>query len=389
MLETLLYMLVAASWIYWLVAWWATRAFFQTRPEADPGLTPPVSILKPVKGLDAQVYQNYASFCRQDYPTFELLFGVADPQDPVFPILKRLQQGFPEYNIRLITGEAMGSNRKASLLHHLAAQARHEVLVISDSDMQVSPDYLRRVVAPLADEQIGLVTCPYRGGAPSGLAAQLGALHMGVTFLPSAVVASQLFRMPLAMGATMALRRGDLSRMGGFEAIADYLADDYQLGARVARLGKRVHVSTYVTTSILGKTTFCEQWRREVRWARCTRVSRPWEYPGLLLTFSTPLALILLPISGFAAVGWLALTVSLLLRWAVGWWVTGYTRDEETRRWLIWLPLRDVLSALVWCTSIMGRSIYWRGEQFALKSDGRMQPRPSPVERSFGERHAW
>jgi ceramide glucosyltransferase len=389
MLETLLHVLVAASWIYWLVAWWATKAFFRTRPETDPRFRPAVSILKPVKGLDAQVYQNYASFCQQDYPTFELLFGVADPRDPVLPILKRLQQDFPERRIRLITGEAIGSNCKASLLHHLAVQARHEVLVISDSDMRVSPNYLRRVVAPLADEQIGLVTCPYRGGAPSGLAAQLEALHMGVTFLPSAVVASQMLRMPFAMGATMALRRSDLSRIGGFEAIADYLADDYQLGARIARLGKRVQVSTYVTTSILGRTTFREQWRREVRWARCTCVCRPWEYPGLLLTFSTPLALTLLMVSGFAAIGWLALAISLLLRWAVAWWVTGYSGDWETRRWLIWLPLRDVSSAVVWCTGIVGRSIYWRGEQFALKSDGRMQPRPSSAERSFGERHAW
>lgn len=389
MLETLLYVLVAASWIYWLVAWWATRSFFRTRPQVDAGLMPPVSILKPIRGLDAEAYQNLASFCRQDYPVFELLFGVADPRDPVLPVLKQLQQDFPERSIRLITGEAIGSNCKASLLHHLAVQARHEVLVISDSDMRVTADYLRRVVAPLADEQTGLVTCPYRGGAPTGLTAQLEALHMGVTFLPSAVVASQLFRMPFAMGATMALRRGDLSRMGGFEAIADYLADDYQLGARIARLGKRVQVSTYVMTSILGKTTFRDQWRREVRWARCTRVCRPWEYPGLLLTFSTPLALILLAVSGLAPLGWLALAVSLLLRWVVAWWVTGYTGDGETRRWLIWLPPRDVLSALVWCTGIMGRRIYWRGEQFDLQADGQMQPGPASAERTFWERHAW
>jgi ceramide glucosyltransferase len=389
MLETVLLLLIAASWVYWLIAWWATRVFFRARTEVDPGYAPPVSILKPVRGVDAEAYQNLASFCRQDYPVVELLFGVADPHDPVMPILKRLQQDFPECRIRLVSGPAIGSNCKVSLLHHLAAQANHDVLVISDSDMRVTPDYLRWLVAPLADEQIGLVTCPYRGGAPSGLAAQLEALHMGITFLPSVVVASQLLHMPVAMGATMALRRGDLAGIGGFEAIADYLADDYQLGVRIARLGRGVHLSSYVMTSVLGKTTFREQWHREVRWARCTRVSRPWEYPGLLLTFSTPLALILVLFSGLAAIGWLALAVSLLLRWLVAWRVPEYTGDRETRHWLIWLPLRDVWSALVWCAGILGRRIYWRGEQFVLHSNGRMQSLPSLEERAFGERHAW
>jgi ceramide glucosyltransferase len=184
--------------------------------------------------------------------------------------------------------------------------------------------------------------------------------------------------MPVAMGATMALRRGDLAGMGGFEAIADYLADDYQMGVRIAWLRKRVHLSGYVVTSVLGKTTFREQWDREVRWARCTRVSRPWEYPGLLLTFSTPLALTLVLFSHLAAIGWEALAISLLLRWLVAWRVLEYTGDRETRRWLIWLPLRDVWSALVWCAALLGRRIYWRGEQFVLHSNGRMQPLPSP-----------
>lgn len=389
MLEILLLLLIAASWIYWLVALLMVRALFRSRKQPMPDFTPAVSILKPVKGLDPQAYQNFASFCQQDYPDFELVFGMADPEDPAISLVERLQEDFAGCNIRLVIGQPIGSNRKASLLHRLTAQASHEILVISDSDMRVTPNYLRQVVAPLANEHVGLVTCPYRGEAALTLAARLEALHMGVTFLPSVVVASRLFRLQFAMGATVALRRNDLDRLGGFEAVADYLADDYQLGARIAGLGLRVHLSDYVTASTLGITAFREQWHREVRWNRCARVSRPWEYPGLLVTFSTPLALLLLLISGFALIGWQVLAISLMLRWAVAWLVTGYAGAWETRRWLAWLPVRDVLSALTWCAGGLGRHVVWRGEEYVLQAGGRMRSLPPPAERSIWQRLAW
>jgi ceramide glucosyltransferase len=268
--------------------------------------------------------------------------------------------------------QASGSNRKASILHGLADQARHEVLVVSDSDMRVTPDYLRRVVAPLSDEQIGLVTCPYRGEFPFNLTARLEALYVGSTFLPSVIVARRFLDMRFALGATVALRRSDLARIGGFAAVANYLADDYQLGARVADLGLRVHLSDYVVADVLGATTFRDQWDREVRWARCSRVSRPLEYPGLLLTFSTPLAVTLALITGFATLGWLTLLISVLVRWLVAWQVAGYTGDQVVRQWLVWLPVRDMLSALVWCAGGLGRRVTWRGEEFSLRPNGRM-----------------
>lgn len=380
MLETVLFLLTIAGWIYWLVACWLVRVFFRGGPEPDLGFTPPVSILKPVKGLDAQAYQNFVSFCQQDYPDFELLFGVADPADPAIPVVERLQQDFPERRIRLIVAPAIRVNRKASLLHSMAPQARHDVLVVSDSDMRVTPDYLRRVIAPLADEKVGLVTCPYRGEATVTLTARLEALYMGVTFLPSVLVARKFLNMRFAMGATLALRRSNLVRLGGFAAVADYLADDYQLGVRIANLGLRVHMSNYIVVSVLGATTFQEQWNREVRWARCSRVSRPWEYPGLLLTFSTPLAVILALVTGFAPIAWLSLIVSLLLRWLVAWLVTGYTSNQAIRRWLILLPIRDMLTALIWCLGEVGRHIVWRGEEFVVRPDGRLEL-PSPGQR--------
>lgn len=376
MTESILLLMIFASWIYWIAACWMVRAFFHRRsPEAGaPSFAPPVSILVPVKGLDYQAFENFASFCRQDYPHFEVLFGVADPADPVIPLVSRLQREFPQREIHLVIDPPIGSNRKASLLHSLSNQARHEILVASDSDMRVTPDYLRRVVAPLADSNTGLVTCPYRGVLPLNFTAGLEALHMGVTFLPSVLVARRLLDMRFALGATIAVRGRDLARIGGFASVADFLADDYQVGARIAALGLRVHLSNYVVSAVLGAPSFQELWQRELRWARCNRVSRPWEYPGLLLSFSTPLALVLSLVAGFDSRSWLVLFGSISLRWLVAWMVSGYTGNRELRRRLIWLPVRDLMSALVWFFGGVGRRITWRGEGFLLGADGRMEP---------------
>lgn len=384
MVQKLLILLTAASWLYWLVALILVYHFFRHQVQPQTDYTPPVSILKPVKGIDAQAYQNFVSFCRQEYPEYELLFGVAEAKDPVIPLIERLQREFPQRTIRLVVAPPQSSNRKAGLLHHLEGRAQHSILVVSDSDMRVTPDYLRRVVAPLADRRVGLVTCCYRGKDPLTFTAKLEALHMGATFLPSVLVARQVLAMRFALGATMVVRRRDLARIGGFAAVAGYLADDYQLGTRIAALGLRVHLSNYVIASVLGATTFREQWDREVRWARCTRASRPLEYPGLLLTFSTPLALSLTVVSGFSQGSLLMLLISLLLRWLVAWLVSGWTNNRSIRRWLIWLPVRDLLSALVWCAGGVGRRVSWRGEMYLVRDDGQLEPLvplgPQPAE---------
>lgn len=380
MLVLILWFLIVASWIYWIVAWWMVRDFFRTQPKFAPLHLPPVSILKPCRGLDVEAYENFVSFCRQDYPEFELLFGVSNASDPVVAVVHRLQRDFPQLRIRLFVAPTIGANLKVSILHCLAAQAQYDTLVISDSDIRVKPDYLRRVVAPLCDPSTGLVTCTYRGELPITFTARLEALHMGVTFLPSVIVARGFLNMRFALGATVALRRSDLARLGGFAALADYLADDYQLGARMAALGLRNRLSDVIVVIVLGATTFQEQWQREVRWARTNRVCRPWEYPGLVLTFSTPLSLVLLLVSGFAPASWWALTGSLLVRWVVAWLVTGETENESLRRWLIWLPLRDLLSAFVWCVGAVGKQVHWRGKTYLLQSDGRMVPAPQEAE---------
>ncbi|NLG83943.1 MAG: glycosyltransferase [Firmicutes bacterium] len=387
MLHRLLWLLLLAGWGYWLLTLSLMRRFFRSRAREEGVFLPPVSILKPVRGVDHEAYENLRSFCRQDYPHFELLVGGNDPEDPYVALVERLKREFPHLAIRLVVVPPLGANRKVGILHRLAAEARHEILVINDSDTRVGPDYLRRVVAPLADERVGLVTCPYRGEEALSFPAVLEALYLGATFLPSVMVARYVLAMRFALGATVVLRAADLEKIGGFASFADYLADDYQLGARLAALGLRVHLADYVVSCVLGSTTWRDAWHREVRWARCSRLSRPWGYLGLPLTFSTPWALVFCLGYGGEFPGWAVLVASLLCRWWVARGAADCLGDRTTRANLFWLPLRDLLTAVVWVAGLWGRRVVWRGESFRLHRDGRMESELSSADRCLATDH--
>lgn len=371
-LPLIIALLLCGSCIYWVVAWIGLRAFFRpTRREGQP-FAPTVSILKPVKGLDAGAWENFTSFCRQDYPEFELLFGVLDAKDPCVALVERLKAEFPKTPIRLLIASPVGHNPKSSILDLLAREARHEVLVISDSDIRVTPDYLQRVVAPLSAEGVGLVTCLYQSHPPRHLAGFFEALYLNCSFQPSAVVASRMRGVRYGFGATLALRREDLHRAGGYAAIADYLADDYQVASRMVDLGLQIQLSDYIVSNMMSPGSFAESWGRELRWARGIRVSAPLQYPGLLLTFTTPLALLLLLSSRLAPWAIAAAGVAVAIRWAVGWSVLRRLGWPQPRRDVLWLPVRDCFSAGAWCCGAVGRKITWRGERFMLRSDGRL-----------------
>lgn len=389
-LLALLLALAFISWCYWIFAWWCVRAFFRNPQAADPDFCPPVSILKPVKGLDPQAYENFASFACQDYPEYEILFGVQDIEDPAVPVIQRIQRDFPQLNVRLITGPPVGTNPKASILYHLATQARYQILAMSDSDMRVTPDYLKRVVAPLANPEVGLVTCLYKGGDAQNLASRMEALYIGGYYLPSIMVGRRYLSMRFALGATIVLHQHHLEAIGGMEAIADYLAEDYELGARVSAQGKKVHLSDYITINILGAGDFREIWHRQVRWAQCGRVSRPKEYPGLMVAFSLALATAVTILGRSAP--WTAgvLATSLLIRWGVAWLVSGYTEDSVLRRSILFLPLSDIFAFFVWCRGGLGRLVVWRGQRFELTSDGRLRiAKPIPLEEGTGGREGF
>ncbi|MDB5291524.1 MAG: hopanoid biosynthesis associated glycosyl transferase protein HpnI [Phycisphaerales bacterium] len=365
--------MVAAGWAYWAAAWWTTRAFLRrgARP-ARSAFQPRVSILKPLKGVDAHGYENLASFCRQIYSDYQILFGVASPSDPAADLVRQLQREFPRRDIRLIVAGPLGANPKSATLHALTNEATGDVLAISDADIRVVPDYLSRITAPLADADVGLVTCPYRGLEPRGLAARLEALHMGAVFLPSVVFANRVMRQRVGMGATLAMRRADLERAGGYEAIADHLADDYQVAVIIESLGLRTHLSDCVVASVLGETRFADQWAREVRWARGIRVSCFAKYPGLLVTYPICWAVVLCALAGFGhwALGVLAMTFGL--RWAIAWDVGRLLKAPWSPVDLLLLPLRDAMSFAVWGAGLFGSAITWRGERFQLLHDGRL-----------------
>jgi ceramide glucosyltransferase len=385
LLALVLGVLVAVSWGYWVVATLAVRRFFR-RAVRVPDVLPPVSMLKPVRGLDAGARECFASFFRQDYPRAEILFGVEDPSDEVIPVIDALRREFPDVPARLVVAPARGPNRKACLLQVLAREARHDVLVASDSDMRVEPGYLRQVVGTLLAPGVGLVTCPYRGDEARTFAARLEALWMGVTFLPSVVLARALLGMPIAMGATIAVRRADLEAAGGFASVSSHLADDYQIGARVAALGREVAIAPCVLRSVLGDVRPIEQWAREVRWSRCTRVSRPSGQLGYFVTFAVPLAVAFLVASGSGAAGWIALAASLALRWATAAVIAREIGDRASLDALPLLPLRDLVTVAVWATSLFGRRVIWRGEAFEVGPDGLLHRLSgSPPRRTFSE----
>jgi ceramide glucosyltransferase len=384
MIETCLWILLGFSWVYRLAAWRVFVRFLSSREPASRDPMPPVSLLKPVKGLDAEAFDNFATFCLQDYREFEILFGVSNADDPVITVIRRLQNCFPNLPIRLIVAPSIGHNPKSSILHRLAAEARHDVFVISDSDMRVDRNYLRAVVAPLAHPEIGLVTCLFRSTRPRGMVARLAALGLNVDFLPSAVVAYRIFKTCMGIGATMVVRRKDLQAIGGYAAIADCLADDYQIASRLTDRGLRIHLSNYVVTNVVGTSESRQQWDREVRWGRNIRSLCPLGYIGLSVTCTVSLSLLLLLAAGPTALTLGAFVATLGLRYCLSARIlSALNVPRYPAAFAALLPMRDVLSAAVWCVAVCGRSIVWRGQRYRLLGKNRLTACSSGMRR-FG-----
>ena len=379
---------VSASSAFWLLAWICTRRFFRRSVTRSSEFLPRVSILKPIKGADPRLIENLASFCQQNYPDFEILYGVADANDPAVQVIDQLRQRYEKIPMHVFVVPRNGANPKSSTLDRLWREARGDVLVISDADIRVGPNYLREVVALLSDTSVGLVTCPYVGSQPRSLWARLEMLHMDVTFLPSAILAHEMLGQCVGMGATMALRKADLDRIGGYAAFVDHLMDDYQLAFQIRRLGLKTRISREVVRSVLGATQFRDQWLRELRWARGIRVSTPGKYPGLLLTYPIPLAILFCCAARFGAIGFAVLLAAVALRMMAAWDIAGLVGKRDDR-WSLWLlPVRECMSVAVWCAGLVGRSITWRGERFVMSSDGTLRA-PARRDGIFGRMVRW
>jgi ceramide glucosyltransferase len=358
-----------AATVYYLLALVAAARWRRPLPAAAEH-PPGISILKPIHGRDPAFYDAIRSHAAQNYPEFEILFGVNHPDDPAIADIERLQREFPHVPISLHRIATAAPNAKAGVLAELARVARHPLLVINDSDITVPPAYLAAVTAPLEDRQIGLVTCLYRADAES-VPSRLEALGIATEFAPSVLVARLIGVAEFALGSTMAVRADTLREVGGFEAVADYLADDYQLGLRIHEGGYRILFSPVVVATHLGAATFGEVWRHQLRWSRTIRVSRPSGYFGYVITHATLWSLVAL-----AAGQWWAAGAAMGVRLAAGIWIgAGILGDRAvaTGWWLI--PFRDLLGFAIWLAGLGGATVDWRGFKLRLRRDGRIEPR--------------
>ena len=362
-------LMALASAAFFLLCMLGAIAFLRQSAPKN-GFAPPLSLLKPLKGSDPEMYAGFRSLCLQDYPEFEIVFGVSDEADNAIADVRKLQQEFPQRAIKLVVcREIIGTNRKASNLAFMAKHAAYDHLVISDSDIRVPQGYLKEIGEWFGEAKVGMVTCMYRAVASRSIWSKLESLGVSADFMPGALAARFLERkVRFGLGSTMAVSREALNAIGGFENIADYLADDYELGSGICDAGYRVILPRAVVETFLPDYDFNGFWLHQLRWGRTVRSSRPGGYFGLIVTFGFLWALLAVVLSK-AAVWSVILLVGLSLQRVMLVMFVSSTVLGDSATLANWwlLPLRDLISPLIWLLSIGGKRIVWRGEEFVLE----------------------
>jgi ceramide glucosyltransferase len=346
----------------------ARRQFRSLPDDAD---LPPVSVLKPVHGMEARLKENVESFFRQDYPRYEILFAADEADDPALEVVREVCARYPHIRSRVLVTGTPWPNPVVYSFHCMAEAAAHQILVTTDSDVEVDPRYLREVVAPLLDPAVGMVTCVYRGKNAAGFCSSLTSIGMSVEMTAGVLVANLLEGMKFGLGPTTVVRKDSLASIGGYTALRDYIAYDFAIGNLIAKAGYRVVLSGHIIDHVVNQKSFGRMWQNQLRWAQTTRYSRPKGHFGTGLIFAMPygiLGLIGAAWLGHWALGALLLTLAVLNRlaeaWLVGWLVV---RDRQVRRapWLY--PLRDLLGFAVWFASYLKLRYVWRDSRFELK----------------------
>ena len=332
---------------------------------------PGVSVLKPLHGDEPGLYENLRSFAEQGYPVLQFVMGVNYPEDGAVRAARALMRDLPTRDIALaIDARAGGSNKKVANLENMFEEARHGLLVLADSDMRVDRHYLAAVTAPLHDPQTGVVTCLYKGVSTGGTWSDFGAMHINLGFLPSALVAEALGLGGGCFGATIALRRETLARIGGFARLRDELADDHRIGDEVRAIGLAVVLSPYIVEARVTENSLAELWRHELRWARTVRAVTPLGFAGSVLAHPFAIAALTAAAAGFALTPCIFLVISGILRWATARVIARALGVPPAKPWL--LPLRDALSFAVFVASFFGRTVFWRDQVFHVEASGRM-----------------
>jgi ceramide glucosyltransferase len=375
-LYLLLLLLCVTSICFYCYAIYAARSFFDNEQLIDIDYHPQITILKPLCGLDTNTYENLASFCRQDYPNYQIVFSVRDSQDTVIGIVKQIINDFSELDIKLIQCDrVIGANLKISNLANAVTAAKHDILVLADSDIRVGNDYLQRIIQPFKNQEVGVVTCLYRSLA-QGWTTLIEAVSQTTEFNAGVLVSNHLEGgIKYGFGATIVIHKSVLAAIGGFEAVADYLADDFQLGNLPFQAGYKVVLSDYVVEHELKETSLTDAIKQKIRWARCIRVSRPWGYLGLICTFGTVISLILLIITNSSQIAWIMIISTWTMRLIMG-WVVGvrFAQDPIVRTYCWIIPLCDLFGFIIWCCGFLGNQIEWRGQRFKLTKDGQLIP---------------
>ncbi|KHE91236.1 MAG: bacteriohopanetetrol glucosamine biosynthesis glycosyltransferase HpnI [Candidatus Scalindua rubra] len=381
-LEIFLITCIVISIAYYLFSIYCTISFFNKQTEIDDNYLPPISILKPLNGIEDGIYENFTSYCKQDYPVYQIVFGVKDSKDPAIDVVKKVIDAFPQKDIELvICNDVVGINPKINNLNNMYKKAKYDIILTNDCDTRVNGNYLKKIVSPFRDKSVGLVTCAYRENVLNNIVSRLESIFINHDFLPSIMLARKFEELSYAFGVTIATRRGIMDKIGGFAELADYLAEDFHLGKKVFEAGHKLFLSDYIVDVISEKMGFTDYFKHQLRWSKTIKACRPMGYffsaffkYGIVSSLVYLLICFCFPTGTSSAQ---ALSVTLFITFLsvriISASIISYKFTKDRKIMLLLLPISDIISFIIWCTSFLGNKITWRGSRFLLKKGGMIE----------------
>ena len=373
-IEIFLITCIIISIFYYAFSLYCTLSFFNKKTDVNDSYLPPISILKPINGIENGIYENFISYCKQDYPAYQILFGVSNSNDPAIDIVKKIMNTFPQKDIELvICDNGIGANPKISNLNNIYKKAKYDIILTNDSDTRVSSDYLRRVVSPLHDQNIGLVTCVYRENITNNIISLIESISINHDFLPSIMVAQRVENLSYSFGVTIATRRDILDNIGGFKELADYLAEDFHLGEKISEAGHKLCLSNYIVDVIPEERSFVNFFSHQLRWAKTIKACRPMgHFFSAFFKYGIASSLAYLLISTLSPFSIILFVTFLSVRIISASIISlKYTKDKKST--LLLLPINDIISFIIWCVSFSEKKVTWRGSKFKLKKGGKIE----------------
>lgn len=372
--EIFLIICIIISIFYYVFSLYCTLSFFNRKLDVDDNYLPPISILKPINGIENGIYENFVSYCNQDYPAYQVVFGLSNSKDPAIDIVRKVMNTFPQKDIKLvICNDGIGANPKVNNLINMYKEAKYDIILTNDSDTRVSNDYLRRVVSPLRDQDIGLVTCVYRENITNNIASIIESISINHDLLPSIMVAQKIENLSYAFGVTIATRRYILDNIGGFEELADYLAEDFHLGEKIYRAGYKLCLSDYIVDVVPEERDFVNFFSHQLRWAKTIRACRPKGYFfSAFFKYGLLSSLAYLLISAFSTFSIILFLIFLSVR-VISASVISHKYTKDRKLTLLFLPINDIISFVIWCMSFSGTKTTWKGSKFRLKKGGKIE----------------